>query len=766
MTADAPFSARPFHAKIAGPPIQDGCLPVSEFRVFLSTVSSEFAAARDALAKDLLALRLKVTWQEMFRQEVTSDTLLRLIHDYVRDCQAVVCAVGRRSGACPPPTAAAAFSHMLPDGIAVASYTQWELFFARHYKKRLSVYRATGDYSPDQTTGPDVPGLQDAFLNHIDNEGLHWTGFGSTDRLCREVLKEDWPNVPSDKPIILPYPSLGTLFKGRDAFLKRLRDSLTRPDGGKAAIAGRAVHGLGGVGKTRAAVEYAWAHRDDYCALALPDAETPDRLQTSLAALTGPLRLAEREATDQAVQAEAAVAWLNANPGWFLILDNLDTQPALDAAYQLLGRLSGGHVVLTSRLAQFPRGVERLDLGVLTLDDAASFLLEATAPGRLKAPDDDAQARTLAHDLGQLALALEMAAATIDTKRLNFAAYRKLWQGNRTRVIGWATQAITGYHHAVAETWQTSVDQLTPGGRALLERLAFLAPEPVPTFLLEDVPVPGVEGEDAEAALDDLAAYSLATRDAATGTFLVHRLVQDVTRRGLAAAGREKDRLTQALGWVNAAFEGDPQDVGSWPRLDPLAPHAEAVAGFADAVGIADPTALLLNQLGMLFQVKALHARGEPPMRRALAIAEASYGAAHPSVATGLNNLAQLLQATNRLAEAEPLMRRALAIDEASYGATHPNVARGLNNLAQVLQATNRLAEAEPLMRRMVLIFLLFQRDTGHPHPHRDAALRNYAILLAAMGKTRAATDMSIQSLQREASLAPAPAPGTGPAAR
>ena len=101
MNADAPFPARPFHAKIVGPPIQDGCLPVSEFRVFLSTVSSEFAAARDALAKDLLARRLKVTWQEIFRQEVTSDTLLRLIHDYVRDCQAVVCAVGRRSGACP-----------------------------------------------------------------------------------------------------------------------------------------------------------------------------------------------------------------------------------------------------------------------------------------------------------------------------------------------------------------------------------------------------------------------------------------------------------------------------------------------------------------------------------------------------------------------------------------------------------------------------------------------------------------------------------------
>jgi hypothetical protein len=567
---------------------------MAEYRVFLSAVSSEFAAARDALAKDLLARGIEVRWQEMFRQEKATETLLGLLHDYVRDCQAVVCVLGQRSGACPPSKAADRFKHMLPDGMTVASYTQWEFHFARHYHKRLSHYRADVGTPPDRPSGPDVPGLQDAFIGHIDSEGLHYGRFDSIDRLCREVLKEDWPNLAPPKPIVLPYPSLGTLFKGRDAFLRRLRESLTQ--GTTAAIAGKAVHGLGGVGKTRAAVEYAYAHLDEYAALALLDAETPDKLQTSLAALTGPLRLAEKDLPDQAAQAEAAVAWLNANPGWFLILDNLDTQPALDAATRLLGRLTGGHVVLTSRLTRFPRGVERLDLDVLTLDDAAVFLLEATETGRLRAPEDESQARTLALDLGQLALALEMAAATIEARQLSFSQYRTIWQGNRARVIGWADQEITGYHHAVAETWQTSVDQLTEPGRALLERVSFLAPEPVPMFLLkrEDV-----------AALDDLATYSLATRNPADATFLVHRLVQDVTRRGLEASGRTLDRLTEALARVNAAFSGNPQDVRIWPTLDPVAPHAEAVAGLADKAGIGEPTARLFDQLGILFLGKS-----------------------------------------------------------------------------------------------------------------------------------------------------------------
>jgi tetratricopeptide (TPR) repeat protein len=142
-------------------------------------------------------------------------------------------------------------------------------------------------------------------------------------------------------------------------------------------------------------------------------------------------------------------------------------------------------------------------------------------------------------------------------------------------------------------------------------------------------------------------------------------------------------------------------------------------------------------------------------MRRALAIDEASYGKDHPRVAIGLNNLAQVLQATNRLAEAEPMIRRALAIDEASHGKDHPDVARDLNNLARLLQATNRLAEAEPLMHRMVVIFLAFQRDTGHAHPHRDAAIQNYASLLSEMGKTDAEIKADTTAAFTEAGLPP-----------
>src|SRR6266851_895460 len=156
-------------------PSLDGKGPMAaDFRVFLSAVTSEFGAARDALANDLQGRDVQVRVQRSFRQEPGSDTLLRLLHDYIAGCNAVVCVIGKRSGACPPPAAAAAFAHMLPPGISEASYTQWEFFFARAHKRRLSLYLAEPDYQPDKDQpGNDIPGLQEAFIRHIKAEGLH-----------------------------------------------------------------------------------------------------------------------------------------------------------------------------------------------------------------------------------------------------------------------------------------------------------------------------------------------------------------------------------------------------------------------------------------------------------------------------------------------------------------------------------------------------------------------------------------------------------------
>jgi|GEM_PF-7020503 len=89
--------------------------------------------------------------------------------------------------------------------------------------------------------------------------------------------------VLAGKPTNLPYTSLGSLFKDRDVFFAELRQHLTAE--GPVVIKGkRTIHGMGGVGKTRAAIEYAWMHADDYRAFLFISADTPEALHRNLAA--------------------------------------------------------------------------------------------------------------------------------------------------------------------------------------------------------------------------------------------------------------------------------------------------------------------------------------------------------------------------------------------------------------------------------------------------------------------------------------------------
>jgi tetratricopeptide (TPR) repeat protein len=720
-------------------------MPQDDFRIFLSAVTSEFGRARDAVAADLRSREALLRVQSDFRQEAESDTTLRKLHDYIRDCSAVVCVIGKRSGAVPPPAAAEPFAHvLLPYGIATASYTQWEFFFARHYKRRLSVYIATDAYPPDlPAPAGDNPALQQAFRAHIKAQGLDRDSFASVDELARKVLKEDWPKKREGKPIALPYPSLGTLFKGRDAFLQDLHASLSRGPG-RIAITGSALHGLGGIGKTRAAVEYAWAHEPDYTALLFVIADTPEALRRNLAALAGPLvlNLPEQHAKEEDVRVAAVLGWLKLHPGWLLILDNLDTAEAVKEADTLLGALTGGCVVITSWLANFAGHFDPLELDVLGVEDAVAFLLERTDRRRHRTPDDAETARLLAEDLGGLALALEQAGAYVAKHGIPFARYRDLWRENWDKVAGWSNEGITKYPRAVAVTWQTSVNRLTPAGRRLLQRIAWLAPEPVPDFLL-DVPVPDVEGEDLADALTNLADYSLVRRNPEHQEFSVHRLVHDATRRGLAEEDGQRS-LIEALAWIDAAFEGNPYDVRTWPRLEPLAPHARAIIEHAEGAEISKPTARLMNDLGGLLESKARYDDAEPLYRRAIAIGEKSDGPDHPVVAIRLNNLAVLLKNTNRLSEAEPMFRRAITIGEKSYGPDHPEVVIDLNNLAGLLWATNRLSEAETMFRRAITIG---EKSHGPDHPEVAIRLNNLAVLLQATNRLSEAELMSRRAL-------------------
>jgi tetratricopeptide (TPR) repeat protein len=543
----------------------------------------------------------------------------------------------------------------------------------------------------------------------------------------------------------LPYPPLGDLLKGRDEELRALAESL-QGDGQPRAIvqSHRTLYGLGGIGKTRLAVEYAWRFWFRYKAALFVSAESPEILRNGLAALAGLLGLPERQAQAETVQ--AVLLWLQANPGWLLILDNVDSQEAEREVLAIRPRLAAGHVLITSRLRDWPKTVHKQDLGTISLEEARAFLLKRTDGERRAAPDDEAQAWQLAEKLGGLPLALQQAGAYIAHTRLSFSEYLKIWENEKAQALEWHDETME-YPASVAATWKTSFDRLHPTAAALLRLSAFLAPDPIPEEMFESekaVVEEIVEGEDRSSireALAELESYSLISRQEAT--FTVHRVVQEVVQSRIPPE-RRREWIEASLKIVNGYSPVPPDDVRTWPVWNVLRPHASRIVLLADEAGVTDPTSRLMNELGLYLNTRGLYDEAEPLMRRSLAIAEASFGNEHPNVARDLNNLAQLLQATNRLSEAEPLMRRSLAIDEASFGNEHPDVAIDLNNLAALLQATNRLSEAEPLMRRSLAID---EASFGNEHPNVAIRLNNLAQLLKATNRLSEAEPLMRRSL-------------------
>jgi tetratricopeptide (TPR) repeat protein len=731
-------------------------------KVFLSCVTREFGSCRLRLAEQLSALPAPNTFEVKVQEDFVQGgfTLLDQLAAYIRDCDLVIHLAGNLAGARPSEEHVRAMFDRLgqpaPSPLPTLSYTQWEYDLALRFGRRMLCYIAKDEARRDCAQLPSGcaqppadAALQQAHRARIECEGKHYGQFAGHHDLIRQVF-HDLELSPRDKASNLPFGSIGSLFKGRDEFLEKLRDTLGeaghRGAPRAAAITGAptaAVHGLGGIGKTRAAIEYAYRYWDEYTALLFAVADSPQNLESQLARLTGAaiLNLPEQDEREQSKQVAAALRWLQRNPGWLLILDNVDSEDAAKAAEELVGQLAGsGQVVITSRLGRWGAEVESLDLDLLSEAAATQYLLESTEKDRRKESDDEPRAKEIALELGQLALALEQAGASINARHWTFARYLQMWRANRDRMMAELDSRLAHYPKSVAITWLTTFEQLTDDGRRLLRILAWLAPDPIPRSLLEAGGGPFVAANEegapkkkraasvleAEDALADIERYSLAKSKEDKLSFTVHRLVQDVMRRN-ESEDEQNHNCAAALRWVNSGFVGEPDDVRSWPVLEPLAAHARAVAEEADRRSIPEPTARLMSQLGILLYRRAEWSQAEPMFRRALAIDEQSYGPDHPAVATRLNNLAGLLYDTNRLAEAEPMFRRALAIDEKSYGAGHPEVATDLNNLALLLRATNRLAEAEPMFRRALAID---EKSLGPEHPKVAKRLNNLALLL------------------------------------
>jgi tetratricopeptide (TPR) repeat protein len=523
---------------------------------------------------------------------------------------------------------------------------------------------------------------------------------------------------PPPRPFIGVPPRIAR-FTGRSDELDRLDAILMhKPAAVTQASVGRAaVQGMGGVGKTSLAIEYAHRFRGLYAGVCWCPAETRTGLLSALAGLAVTLGAATAEEADVEKAAKAARRRLaEQRATWLLVYDNV-TAP--DAIADLLPS-AGARVLITSRFSDWSEVADEVALDVLSLGEAVAFFQSRT--GR----SDAVGAETLAEALGCLPLALDHAAAYCRRSQMRFADYAE----KASSIISTVPRGA-GYPRSVAVTFDLAITEAVAQCQAaetLMAYLAECAPERVPMTLVEGAVEDETERMEALAALTEISLVKHDPFEDGSPAVTVHRLVQTVARARSEANGSAQEAVERLIARLATTYPYDgysnPQ---SWPLCAQLTPHLLARGG-PDDTSVSE----LLGRAGGYFLGRGAYSQAEPLLRDALAMGEKALGPEHPFTATSLNNLAFLLQNQGDFAGARPLHERALAIYEKALGPEHPDTAMSLGNLGGLLCEEGDIVGARPLLERALAIR---EKALGPEHPNTNRARYNLSRLLFLKGR-------------------------------
>lgn len=544
----------------------------------------------------------------------------------------------------------------------------------------------------------------------------------------------------------IPYPQ-NPFFTGREKILKVLHMHL---DVSHADTPTRiyALHGLGGIGKTQIALEYAYRYMLEYSAIFWLRAETVESMMSSVLSIAETLQLPGRDGKDQERVVAAVLRWLSGHRQWLLIWDNVED---LNLLQRFLPSARQGAILLTTRqqaLGVFACGIDLLPMeqeeGTLFLlrrskvlePEAISEQLQRLAVDR---PGEYAAASEIVVTMGGLPLALDQAGAYIEESGCGLAVYLQRYERQRAHLLD--RRGLLGGDHpsSVAATFRLTCEQMEreQSAAALLKVCAFLHAEAIPEELFgagavhlgpELAPLAD-DTSQFDQAIVVLRSLSLVQRQAETRTLSLHRLVQAVLREQM----NDQEHilwLKRASESLNAVFPEVIYEV--WKQCERLLPHVLAVAtAIPDREGNQVLVAML-RKAATYLRARAQHEQAELLFQRALRIGEQVLGPTHRDVAFTLNGLALLYEEQGKYEQAEALHREALRIGEQALGPMHPDLAQLLNGLATLQWRQGKYEQAKPLYEQALHIR---EEALGSGHPETTALLNGLAFLYIEQGK-------------------------------
>jgi hypothetical protein len=544
----------------------------------------------------------------------------------------------------------------------------------------------------------------------------------------------DKPGFAGALPAVWRVPPRNPRFTGRDGMLTELRRRLRA---GEATLVVQALYGLGGVGKTQLAIEYAHRFAADYDLVWWVDAEQPVLIPDQLAALAARLDLPLGPTVADTV--DRLLAELRHRDRWLLIFDNAE-RPGDVADYRPGGP---GHVLITSRSPGWGALGGRLEVDVLARAETVA-LLRARIPAL-----GDKLADELAAELGDLPLAAAQAAGYLEQTDLPAADYLRRFRARRATLL--ARGDVVGYAGRIDTTWALSLERLRaedPAAVQLLELAAFLAPEPIPLSLvgdhadLLDEPLRATAA-DPDALADTVGAligYSLGRRH--PDGFQVHRLVQAVIRQQLPP-DRAQATAERVVALLAAASPGDPEDPANWPAYAALVPHVLATAPLGDS----SPAGRHL----VLDTIRYLQAHGDSHGGRTVADQlldrwRSLLGPDHPDTLAAASTLTVALISVGEVQPGRALVEDTLQRCRRVLGPDHPIT---LWAAAALTLALDQVGEAEPRHALGKDTLRRCRRVLGPDHPITLLAATALTLALNQLGEAESARALGQDTLQR-----------------
>lgn len=573
---------------------------------------------------------------------------------------------------------------------------------------------------------------------------------------------ESYWNVPYRRNIF---------FTGREDILAHLHDAFLaeqQPTTPIALAQPHAISGLGGIGKTQTAIEYAHRYRDHYRAVFWARADSYDLLVTDFLSIAILLHLPERNDQEQSKVVAAVLRWFDMHDQWLLILDNADN---LDVTGEFLPTSSKGHVLLTTRAQAVGTIAQRIELDTMPVDEATFFLLRrarllkgaTSLAGVPKATHE--QARAIVEAVDGLPLALDQAGAYIEETKCGLNDYLKFYKTRSKRLLKTRGKDVTGHPEPVATTWSLSfekVERANPAAAELLRLCAFLHPDAIPESLLlegasELGPVlqPVAEDElDLNEAISELLKYSLIKRDAERNILNMHRLVQVVLKDDMHK-DMQREWAERTVRMVSKAFP-DPKNVETWPVCQHYLSHALVCTKICEQENFVSlEVARLLYVLGSYFyQHKGSYTQAERLLDTAIKMVKALQQDETPLLAEYMNKLGEVYHDEIRYEEAELFYTQAMEIWKRTLGPMHPTVAGSLNNLG--LLAHDK-GNDEQLAEKLHTQALAIRKQVyGEYHSEVAQSMDHLAVVYLWQDKHLAAEALYVQAVHiREHTLTP-----------